>query len=380
MNMNRSAMGKFGYIANHLFWGSLFAIDLYALLPVVTPIAKYHQSIKTLFLCMVITGAIGIIATFRTHRTDMQMAENICSGGGAYILVTLGAYQENLVKCLFLCYIVFNVICFAAVFSKKIRRDQFRKAVLNRLHRSILFTKRNTAFLGVMVLILIPLSIRFSESGNLPEDTHYEVAGETVSQFDGTYEVAQAYDDKYKLSNNMDVIKKIRHNEEFQSLSFEEKCEVVEKIAFCEARYLGVPKITLRFDELSDTMLGKYDHSTKIVTINSKPLKDGSLPGGSNEEVLRCVCHEIRHVYQYLLSEMYIDASPEQRNLLAFTSEGVADWIDNFENYYSTNEMSTKEEYILYTLQPVEKDAKAWSEASVKEYFDAIDKEIEKLN
>ena len=49
-----------------------------------------------------------------------------------------------------------------------------------------------------------------------------------------------------QLSENIDIIKLIRDNDTFQALDYEKKCEVVQAILYCEARYLGLCEVNLQ--------------------------------------------------------------------------------------------------------------------------------------
>ena len=198
-----------------------------------------------------------------------------------------------------------------------------------------------------------------------------------ISGYEGELSVLENYGDEYRLEKNIDTIKLIRDNDTFQTLDYEKKCDVLRAVCYCEARYLGLCKINIVFEDIEDdTLLGTYNHATKTITVNAKPIKDGSLPGGTAEELLITVLHECRHCYQNLLSEMYISATPEQRNLLAFTGEGVNDWITNIGDYKPGDE--TIEGQMEYYVQPIERDARTYAKAEVQIYYLEIDSILDK--
>ena len=148
-------------------------------------------------------------------------------------------------------------------------------------------------------------------------------------------------------------------------------------ICYCEGRYLGLCKIDIEFKDIEDTtLLGSYNHSTKTIIINSKPIKDGSLPGGTSDELLMTILHECRHCYQNLVSEMYINVTPEQRNLYAFKQDGVNDWITNLGNYKLGDE--TLEGQMEYYEQPIERDARIYAETAAQIYYLMIDSLLNK--
>lgn len=155
-------------------------------------------------------------------------------------------------------------------------------------------------------------------------------------------------------------------------MDYKKNCDVLRDVYYCEARYIGLCKINIVFEDIEDeTLLGMYHHATKTITVNGKPVKDGSLPGESAEELLITVLHECYHCYKNLLSEMYISANPEQRNLLVFTGEGVNDLITNLGDYKLGDE--TIEGQMEYYVQPIEKDARSCAKTEAQIYYLEID-------
>ena len=102
-------------------------------------------------------------------------------------------------------------------------------------------------------------------------------------------------------------MKLIRDDESFQALSFNGKRDVLNAIVYCEARYLGLSEINVKYNDMDKNVLGTYEHSTRTITINAKQVRDGSLVGGRAHELLHTVRHECRHCYQCHLVEMYRD-------------------------------------------------------------------------
>lgn len=229
--------------------------------------------------------------------------------------------------------------------------------------------KKDRIKLGLRVAILIVIIgilIGFSRFSNTEVDTTYAEKLQNVS-------VYEAYGDEYRLSSNIDKIKLIRDNDVFQTLDLEEKKEVLMAVGYCEARYLGLCEISIVFADMDDTSLGNYNHETKTITINERPLKNAELTGGSARELCETMFHECRHCYQHLLIELYLDSSPAQRNLILFYNEGVNAWLENMEDYKSGGD--TAVEMLDYVGQSVELDAITYS----KEEADTLYGEIDKL-
>ena len=68
---------------------------------------------------------------------------------------------------------------------------------------------------------------------------------------------------------------------------------------------------------------------------------------------------------------MYRDVWPLQRNLLAFTAEGVKEWAENMKNYNEYD--GSREGFIAYRMQPMERDAEEYSLRNTQIYLMEID-------
>ena len=361
---DKSTQSKGEYIFYHILYGIIIAYDSYYILPVVIPIVVYNNSTPRLAVCMLATGIFGILISYSYNRNGKGVVQDIISGIGLYLILTVGKYAPVFVRWLAVGLMIISAIGIISIVSKKIeRQDRIRQVRLSRFLRSMQVIRRNVGVAAAIAIMVLQIGLE-------------NVGIQNVTEISGNKEelsVYATYGDEYMLERNIDTIKLIRDNDTFQALDYDRKCEVLRAICYCEARYLGLCKINIVFKDIEDeSLLGAYNHSTKTITINAKIVKDGSLPGGTAEELLVTVVHECRHCYQKLLSEMYINATPQQRNLLAFTDEGVNKWVDNMEAYKSGN--TTIMEKMEYYSQPVEIDARAYSQAQVPIYYSDIDR------
>ena len=384
---NKSTMSKGEYLFYHILYGTVFAYDVFKILPILIPIAYFNNSVYRLILCMITTSLLGIVISFNHYRTGLGVLSDIVAGIGIYTILTVGMYTPVFVRVLVFSTLIVSGICICLIVFKRVRnKNVIKQIILIRVLRSMRVVRRNIGIAAAIAIIVLPIELRMGTNELLQKDYTKLCAeyyyGDTKSSTNTSYsqykdlEVNEIYGDEYKLSKNISTIKLIRDNDTFQGLSYDEKCEVIKSIIYCEARYQGLCKINVMFEELENKTLGKYCHSTRTITINAKQIKDGSLPGGSNEEILDSCLHETRHVYQYLMVDMYRQATPEQRNILAFVKEGVGSWSNNIGNYHL--ETSSPEDCIEYYGQPLEKDANNYAKREKLEYFSIIDKLIKK--
>ena len=77
-----------------------------------------------------------------------------------------------------------------------------------RMYRCLLLVKRNTALICGIALIVIPAAMHFTSEKDIM-NTFYQVLGyeTTVSSASSRYSVIEVYDDRYQLSENIDIIK-----------------------------------------------------------------------------------------------------------------------------------------------------------------------------
>lgn len=377
---DRSTVKKSEYILDHMFFGTLLGYAFITWLPKICPIAYSYKSEVVLILCMIVMCSVGILLSYKNNRTNKETGRDIISGLGLYVLITLGKLCGILVIYIFLVLLTITlaeaVYCILLEHNNKKLNNYLN---IEKIYNLILIIKNNFVLSCNLFLCILPIYLRITSESELLIP-FYEIANEERRAICNDYVITEAYDDRYCLSENIETIKLIRNNDIFQELDYEKKCEVVEAIMQCEARYLGLCKIHLEFAEMEETILGKYISKTKTITINSKPLKDGTKIGGSNEAVLRTVLHECRHCYQELLVDLFKAATPEQRNLYAFTSEGVSLWLQNMNDYYTVSNESDSNGYLHYRNQALEEDARRWEDVEMIDYFNRIDELLDESN
>lgn len=386
---DKSTLSKGEYLFDHFLYGLILgSFDIYNILPYFVPIAKYNNSIPRLIICMLLTGMFGIVISYNYNRCDKGVIQDILSGVGLYIVSTVGKYAIGFISLVFVGLLVISVLGIIFIMSKKIKRkDKIKRIVVLRLLRSTQVVRRNMGIAGAIVVIALPIGLVCFQNDKLNEDYYEKVREEqgvntednqeTISGSEGELSVCENYGDEYRLEKNIDTLKLIRDNDIFQTLDYEKKCDVLRAVCYCDANYLGLCRINIEFEDIEDdNLLGTYNHETKTITVNAKPIKDGSLRGGTSEELLITVLHECRHCYQYLLSEMYVSVNSEQRNLLAFTGEGIDYWITNLGDYKTGD--GTIEGQIEYYTQPVEIDARTYAETKAQVYYLQIDRILDK--
>ena len=375
---DRSVENFKSYLTEHLWFGVVMGINVYELLPIIVPIAYLDRSIPRLILCMLGTGCVGILFTYRYNRSFWGVLMDTNLGLGMYVVLTVGKYSPAFIIWTLAATCAFTMLSLIRIWCRGIRKPDYRKQIiLSRSFRGIWAIRRNMAILATVLVVVLPLSLRFFKTEALSE----AYINQLQAMNDGTSEeiaVHQAYGDEYRMAENIDIIRLIRDNETFQNLSYRQKKEVAEAIIYCEARYLHLCKINVKFEDLGDDTWGVYNHAEKKISINKKLLQKNGIPGATAETVLKTCIHECKHVQQHLWVDMYEEATPEQRALMLFSEEEIDEWVKNFKQY--SNPTEELEDYLLYYIQPIERDARRYADEQVEIYYAEIDSLLAEQN
>lgn len=338
---------------------------------------------------MLFSGLFAIAFLKRKKRTYVGVALDIAFGLGAYTALTLGKYVPVFVQTILGISFVLAGLGIILILCRKIKRkNKKKKIVITRIFNSMQLIRKYVGAACVVILIVVPIVLRLGNNQRLNDAYSTIIEGDASGKYGENSsdlsnielpEVRQVYGDEYCLAENIDTIKLIRDNNIFQKLTYDEKCEVLTAVLRCEGRYLGLEEFDIKFEDMDVAVLGKFNPENKSITINSRQIRDGNLFGGSADEMLNTCIHECRHYFQYLMVELYKNVTPEQRNLLIFTSEGVDVWMKNINDYYSVHSYDM-EEYYDYAKQSIEVDARVYARNETEEYHKLIDELLEKQN
>ena len=137
------------------------------------------------------------------------------------------------------------------------------------------------------------------------------------------------------------------HN--WEAYSPDKRAEVLDNLAKRIGKECGVEIKGVRFFGFPPYNRG-YVNGDGYIYLHDSHIKDPKL----KEDALGVVCHEARHVFQ--------KTAVKNPNAFDVDEKTIAKWKDNFDNYLSAEKFG----YYRYFTQPVEVDARAFSEYVVK--------------
>ena len=149
--------------------------------------------------------------------------------------------------------------------------------------------------------------------------------------------------------------------EKWQELSTQERLDLLQLVANNECAILGVyHDVRVRSGIMrKDTVLGTYDSSQHVITININ-----SVENGSPQEAVEIIAHECYHAYQRCLTHLLADTNEQYKDLYLFTD--IRQYMKEYSDYHDGGE--THEEYEEYYYQAVEEDAREYAENAVERY------------
>lgn len=163
------------------------------------------------------------------------------------------------------------------------------------------------------------------------------------------------------MGGNADLISQLYQNQ-WESLSEQERLAVLQQVADIECDYLGIPyQLVVSAAEMErSSVLGFYSYANHAVCIN-KELFSMSYA----DTILAVLLHEVYHSFEYAVVEVYERTEPEFQTLRLFEDAWI--YCDEFDHY-----ISGTENYDVYERQRVEVDSNVYSDRRLREYQEVI--------
>lgn len=327
---------------------------------------------QTFLTALAFVGGLAVV-TFLLIMDDwseIHEAFGVLIGMAAY---TIFIYWETrrgigiVFACIALAVVLLSPIPYF-VYGKRKGRSVISYS-FSRIIDSFALSRLVLAVLAIVVCLLLPISygIKVNQLKTSTPDSSFVTAyladgGYSDELGTGDYQAKKVYGDEYRLSNNLDRIKPVISEEEWDALDLKERQDTVVAIVECEARYLGIPfKIEVVFsDDLDYETKGYYAHTMHLICFNNQSLQEDG-----NMEALNTALHEVRHAYQYSIVEVYAKLSPEERALFCF--DGVEEWYEEIITY-----VDGYDDYDAYLSQSLEEDSRKYASKESQSYINEI--------
>lgn len=343
---NKNTLTLFEYLLLN-FWTGMATITWYVQFLYI-PLERYTERISmTLFWCLfVLLLSMGVLATYQRRRNWVNVAVNILLPLHIYTFLSYGNRLGPWIKWAVAVASILTVLFFGVVFSeRKPQKTKERKRLICRKVRHSLLGAR-TIFTFCLCILLVPMLFGFF-TGN--KATSSQVSAISLSDLE-----------QWTIDNNMETVLKIKP-ENWETLSSEERLQVLNVLKNIEMRYLGICyNVTLTAEPLTEGTLGSYVWSENKIIIDTEHLEKSDA-----KDVVHTLVHECHHVYSRQQVDVYQMLPEQYQQMMMF--HHVQQYAKEYDNY-----IEGEDDYSNYKAQWCERDANAYAKEAVYEYYERI--------
>ncbi len=202
----------------------------------------------------------------------------------------------------------------------------------------------------------------------------YELQGETyipTAEADGENDNKDENDEAGNVEQNVietaDVFEENKEllleftQENWEKKSIQERIDVAQRFSNFEDTKLGISSVPIYTEKMySITVVGTYDYENNSIIMDSQFLMELSA-----EEILKALCEENFHAFEYYMIEN-IDWNASWINTYYF--QELREWKENGDNYINAG----LDDFEEYESQPLEASAKKYAEEEtelIQEYL-----------
>jgi hypothetical protein len=320
--------------------------------PLVLPFSGKVMSMTAttgLFLVLCVVGnVIGLLLTCRRWRNGVSVVFNALFAVGVMSFFELCRYYPTLSWVLAGLTAAAAAVIFWLFLSNPIENEYARfSIILRRLRNGAVVSGRVLgASLALCLVVVCVFSVFGSGRITTPGVAPKVAAG-----------VSNDGDNEPEPEEDLSFLTYL-HEDVWDTLTLNERLDVMQIIANREAAHLGTPDVPqLCADVLSPDVLGHYSGAKTMITFSLEHLERDSM-----SSCLTTVLHEMYHHYQDRVCEVLRLAGEQYSNLMMFWDarqfrDGFADYINEGEAYY---------------YQYVEITARAYASSRIEDYFDLL--------
>jgi len=325
----------------NLFWGVMCYLWFKNLL--FQTIFSLGLAVSKLILVgiMIFTFGSNLLITRAKALNDREIGSNVLIPLGIYSLLSYYSYIPRIFFFVGLTCFVLAVVTLTMILGRPISKYLRRKRVIRRRFFLIYLVIRKI-FAGGAFLVLAIIFTKIYFGGGL---------------LSSQVKPAEIYGEAYTIAANRDTLDKLEDSV-WNSLSTQEKLDVMQTVANIEGNYLGFnSKVEVRASKLDENVLGYYDNASSRIIIDID-----SLQNDSSRDLVITVCHECFHKAEYMLVEVYENADEAYRDAYLLYEASI--YAKEFRNY--NNGEDNLEDY---ASQLVEISARTYAEKAVDDYF-----------
>lgn len=344
MRKNNS-MSVGGFIWEHIFWVLIAWIWYKNILFRCIGSHSLAESRWILWGIVAASCLVGIVFEMKNNRNGLSVFCNLMLGFGLYTVLAYIQIRKTLIIVTLSVVAVLSVAFATLVMIRKIKnKRKTRKIIHWWIVRSFMGAKQLLA-IGLAFIILISGAGTFFGSGIM-----------NASEKPATQENIN----EQTIANNIETVLLLQ-DELWETLTVQQRLDVLQTIANIEQRYLGLPnELTVCAANLREGVLAYYTDNTNEIVISID-----SLLNDASWALLDSVCHEAYHSYQHRLIDAYNGANDAAKSLRIFRK--ATSYADEFSDY-----ISGEVDFCGYYFQDCESDARDYADDAVLDYYTRI--------
>lgn len=284
------------------------------------PNLTYRTSEFVLWIMLFASIVVCSVWFFKNKRTGWSVLVSLLFPYGIYTIAAYWRTLRNRIAIVLLISAALSLLFGLLVMMRSInRRKNVKCVIVKRIRRCASAT--STIFSAAMAAIMVPLMLQ-------------GVLGVTIFKSGVEANIGTKAEEQ-TISNNINTVLKLQE-EEWQSLSLNEKLNVLQCVANIEAHYLGISnELNVGAANLPECTYACYFDSSHTICIDLEHLENDPA-----DEVLKSCCHEAYHSYQHRLVDAYNEASDDVRKLRVYNNavhymDEFSDYVDGYEDFCS---------------------------------------------
>ena len=299
------------YLLDCLFYTVISMIWYRGLLFRCMPEMTYAES-KVILWCMI--GISIFVCTFILDWrawTGWTVVKALSIPYGVYTVIVYSKTVDSWLTIVLGIAFVLSVVYIILLLSQEIKNSKSEGEIIKRRLRRCCVGSQSIATVALLVVMgIIGVNGIFGNN----------ILTSSVSAF------ANEQSNPQTISNNMDTVLLLQE-EEWSTLTTQEKLDTLQTIANIEAHYLGLPnELNVGAANLDEDILACYDDRTYTISIDIDHLENDPV-----YDVLDSCCHEAYHSYQHRLVDVYNASDEQLKELRLFKS--VARYSHEFDDY-----------------------------------------------
>ena len=346
MMVDRSTMKANEYITKSVYWCLISMIWYKNLLFRCLPNTTYSTSRFVLWVMIFVSIIACSGWLFKNRRTGWSILKSLLFPYGFYTVFTYWKTFRVRIILVFLIASVISLLIGTFLMTRRInRRKKVKRIIKRRFFRCMVVTGDIITVAFAIIMIPVLLKGVFGMALFRPN---------TDSKIGNTAE-------EQTISFNIGTVTKLKEDE-WKLLSTNDKLNVLQCVANIEAYHLGLPnELNVSAANLEVDTVANYSDAFHRISISLEHLENDTA-----EELLKACCHEAFHSYQHRLVDAYNESSEENKNLRIYKK--VIRYADEFDSY-----LDGDDDFWSYYFQQCEKDARAYAEDAVRDYYSKIE-------